>query len=261
MLLLAGAFQYVIDLLPLPFYALMFRFALSGLIACVIANWLCMRLFEKTGLLNIGLRWNGRNLLIGLAGGVSSGLVVTVIPVLLGLAEFRPVDNPIARPAVLGLFAALLLGAALYEELTMRGYPLQVMMRSLGLPAAAVLTALLFASGHLFNRNISAPALANTFLAGVVLACCFQASGDLWFPIGLHYGWNMTILLLGAPLSGFPGGRLTNLDMVWKAGPVWSGGEYGPEGGVLSTAAFCLWLLWAWKAPLRRRVAWMLAER
>jgi uncharacterized protein len=259
--LLAAAFKYVVDLLPLPYYAFPFRFALSGLIAGVIANWLCMRFLEGAGLLDIGLHWNGRNLLIGLAGGMTSGLLVTAVPVLLGLAVFRQVDKPIGGPAVATVLAALLLGAALYEELTMRGYPLQVLMRSLGLPAAAVLTALLFASGHLFNRNISAPALANTFLAGVVLAYCFWAAGDLWFPIGLHYGWNMTILLLGTPLSGMPKGLMGNIEMTWKIGPVWSGGAYGPEGGVLSTVAFCLWLLWAWKAPLRRRAAWMLTER
>ena len=257
-----GLYRYLpVYLLPLPYYAWVFVFSLCGLAAALAANVLCMGLFERTSVVNIGLRWNGRNLLIGLAGGASSALLVTVVPVLLGAAEFKPASTPMANANDLALFAALFLAATLYEELAMRGYLLQALMLAFGLPAAAIFTALLFAAGHLLNRGVSPFAMANTFLAGVILAVCFRAAGDLWFPIGLHYAWNMTVVLLGARVSGFLGNRMTNVELVWKSDPVWSGGSYGPEAGVLTTLAFGLWLLWAWKAPLHRREPWMLAKR
>lgn len=258
--LLLLAFSRVVLLVPLPDSVKGFNFAIASLLAALCANWICMKWFEGTQLINIGLRWSGRNLAVGLAAGVSSALLVTAAPVLVGLAAFQraPVTRVNAADSVI-LFCLFFVAAA-NEELQVRGYLLQVMMRPMGLIPPAILTGLLFASGHLSNPNASKLGMVNTFLAGFALACAFRASGDLWFPIGLHYGWNLLLAITGANVSGFTT-RLTSYDLVWKAGPLWSGGEYGPEGGVLTTVAFSLWLLWCWKAPLQRRVAWMLAPR
>jgi hypothetical protein len=68
------------------------------------------------------------------------------------------------------------------------------------------------------------------------------------------------LTICGADVSGFTN-RLTNYEMVWKAGPLWSGGGYGPEGGLLTTLAFSLWAIWAWKGPIYRRTPWMLTAR
>lgn len=258
--LLLLTFSKVVQFVPLPESTRGFHFAIASLLAALCANWICMRWFEGTRLINIGLRWSGRNLTVGLAAGVSSALLVTVAPVLIGMATFQQSAHAKANAADSAILICLFFVAAANEELQVRGYLLQVMMRPMGLIPPAILTGLLFASGHLGNPNASKLGMVNTFLAGFVLACAFRASGDLWFPIGLHYGWNLLLAITGANVSGFTT-RLTNFELVWKAGPLWSGGEYGPEGGVLTTIAFSLWLLWCWKAPLQRRVAWMLAPR
>jgi hypothetical protein len=48
--------------------------------------------------------------------------------------------------------------------------------------------------------------------------------------------------------------------MQWKAGALWSGGEYGPEASVLTSVV--LLLLWAflWKAPVRPQPNLLLDE-
>ncbi len=68
-------------------------------------------------------------------------------------------------------------------------------------------------------------------LWGLVLGYAFYRSGDLWLPIGIHFGWNWALPLVGVRVSGFTMG-LTGLAVRWKAGPLWSGGDYGIEGGL-----------------------------
>ncbi|MEO8663333.1 MAG: type II CAAX endopeptidase family protein [Bryobacteraceae bacterium] len=246
-----------VEILGLPAPLNRFNFAITGLLAGLGANWICMRLFEGAGLPQIGLTWSGRNLGIGLAAGVSSALLVTVAPVMVGAAEFKSIPGPSPAPYLVLGFAAVFLAAAASEEIQFRGFLLQVLMRTTGLIPAAILTSLLFTSGHALNPHASQLGMVNTFLAGFALACAFRASGDLWFPLGIHFGWNVWLAITGADVSGFAA-RMTNIEMVWKAGPLWSGGEYGPEGGILTTGAFGLWLLWAWKAPIKRQLPWML---
>jgi hypothetical protein len=72
----------------------------------------------------------------------------------------------------------------------------------------------------------------------------------LWLPIGLHFGWNFTLPLFGVNVSGLTI-KLTGHEMEWSAGTLWSGGEYGPEGSVLTTMVLLALALYLWKAPIR----------
>ncbi len=259
-LLFLIAFSAVVNYLPLPAGVRAFHFAIASLLAGLVANWICMRLFERGRLIDIGLHWNPRNLLIGLAAGVSSALLVTILPVAAHMAAWQRTTADTATPGEFLLVTGLLFVAAANEEVQVRGYLLQVLMRAMGLVPAAALTALLFTSGHLGNPNVSALGMINTFIAGFALATAFWSSGELWFPIGIHFGWNFLLATSGANLSGFSI-RMTPVEMVWNVGAIWSGGEYGPEGGLLTTGAFLLWFAWMWKAPIDRRVPFMLSRR
>ena len=59
----------------------------------------------------------------------------------------------------------------------------------------------------------------------------------------------MALPLLGANLSGFSM-RVTGIELQWKVSPLWSGGSYGPEGGLLSLVALLLLLAGLYKAPI-----------
>jgi hypothetical protein len=80
----------------------------------------------------------------------------------------------------------------------------------------------------------------------------------LWLPIGLHFGWNFTLPLLGANVSGLTM-KLSGYEMQWSASPLWSGGEYGPEGSILIPVALLALALFLWKAPIRRQESRLLA--
>ncbi|MBX5496635.1 MAG: CPBP family intramembrane metalloprotease [Bryobacteraceae bacterium] len=256
----AGVLASIVEITPrgdLPF-----RFAanLAPAVAAVFSNWLCMRLFEHQPLREIGLNWSGRNLLLGIAGGALFAALVVVGPVLAGVAEFEQRDEPSPGTGSAAGLIAFLAAAAAGEELQLRGYLLQALMQAIGVAPAVILTSGLFGVLHLGNPAASWASTSNTILAGAALAVAFWRSGSLWFPIGIHFGWNLVLPLAGAPLSGLiiP---LTGYELVWRVGPVWNGGAYGPEGGVLTTLAFALWFLWILKAPLHRFTPYFLRDR
>src|SRR5919202_520398 len=152
--------------------------------------------------------------------------------------------------ASLGLAAAL--GAAA-EELSFRGYPLQTAMRSWPLLLALVPTSVFFALVHLDNPNV-APGFtfANTLLAGALLAVAYLRTRSLWFPFGLHWGWNWVQgAVLGSPVSGITQITPAPLLRFGDTGPAWvGGGAYGIEGGAACTLALVLTTLFVWRTRL-----------
>ncbi len=133
--------------------------------------------------------------------------------------------------------------AALSEEIMFRGIPLVLLAAAVGRGTALVVVAgLVFALFHGFNPGITALGLGNIALAGIFLGVAFYAPGGLWTAFGAHLGWNATLAALDAPVSGLPF-RIPFIN--YRAGdPTWlSGGPFGPEGGLLATAAITAALL------------------
>ena len=93
----------------------------------------------------------------------------------------------------------------------------------------------LFALLHSSNPNATWFGLANTGAFGILFGYAYLRSRDLWLPIGLHMGWNFTLPLFGVNLSGLRM-NVTGYEMSWTAGALWSGGEYGPEASILTSA-------------------------
>ena len=214
--------------------------SIAGVFAgAAIANALVIRIFERLRLPDIGLHWNAasaRSLLIGAGAGMVAGLLTVLLPAAVGLATWQPsTDTSSSFPGFLFLTAMLLFGAV-GEEMLFRGYGLQVLVPVLG-PVAAILPMnVLFAAAHADNQGVSWLGLFNTFLWGVLLSAALLRSGTLWMPIGLHFGWNWILPVLGVNVSGFTM-RLTGYQLAWQVAPVWSGGAYGPEGGLFCTLA------------------------
>jgi membrane protease YdiL (CAAX protease family) len=155
------------------------------------------------------------------------------------------------------LVGIVLLFGAIGEYMLFRGYAFQLMLRHLGPFATILPVSVLFGLSHSSNAGSSPISLINTIGWGLILGVAFLRSGDLWLPIGLHYGWNLVLPLLGVPVSGFKMG-ITGYALHWSIGDLWSGGLYGPEGGLLTTFVLIPLALFLWKAPIDGQEAFLL---
>jgi CAAX protease family protein len=204
------------------------------------------------------LRWRTP---LGAARGFGAGLVLGILPaavamllgVVAGGAAWVPDRGSLAQYfGRLGMILVMLAPAALAEEVIFRGVPLVMLARVLGRPAALILISIGFALAHVTNPEVTARALGNIALAGILLSLAFFSPGGMWAAFGAHLGWNMTLAALGAPVSGLPF-EIPFVDYT-MGGPAWlTGGTFGPEGGLLSTfaitSAIILAVHWVRKSP------------
>ena len=218
-------------------------FRLIFLVVALAAGFICTRWLEGLPWRALGLWFHAgwaRDLFFGSVIGVASLAVATAIATAGGGLSFTIAGRAalVQVGQTLVLSAVLFILAALAEEALFRGYPLQTMSRANLAWLAVFLTSFPFAAIHLRNPNVAAGfTFINTALAGVWLAVAYLRTRSLWFPLGVHWGWNWALgSLFGLPVSGItdlaPHPLLRGTDL----GPAWlTGGSYGIEGGLACT--------------------------
>jgi membrane protease YdiL (CAAX protease family) len=155
---------------------------------------------------------------------------------------------------LLALLAGFLLQGGL-EEWIVRGYVYHTLRERWRPWSAALGSSLLFGLLHAGNPNVSACALLNVVLAGLVLAALVERTASLWSATLAHGAWNFAVAcLLSVPVSGV---RLFHLfDVTIDGRPGLTGGGFGPEGSWLLTLigiplTVALW--WGiWRRPSDR---------
>lgn len=125
------------------------------------------------------------------------------------------------------------------EELLSRGYHLQNLADGINLTWGVIISSFVFAILHLFNPGASWISTFGIFLAGLFLSLGYILTKQLWLPIGLHIGWNFFEgVVFGFPVSGISTYKLVIMQV---SGPkTWTGGEFGPEAGLLLLPALIL---------------------
>ena len=236
--------------------------SLSTFAAAAIANAIVLRIYERGQLADIGLGWTSasrRNLGFGLLGGIGAGLAVTLLPIIGRVADLDHNAGARVQWSSLAFVSVVLLFGAVGEEMLFRGYAFQILIRGIGPWATILPFGVLFAFAHWDNLSFGGIPFMNTMLWGILFGYAFLRSGDLWLPIGLHFGWNWVLPLLGVNLSGFTM-VATGYTLHWRTGVLWSGGEYGPEGGLLCTAVVAALAWYLHRVPLQRQEAFLLRE-
>ena len=200
----------------------------SACIATVATVWLWHQ-----GRWDLGFRTQPWNAIRESASGALFAIVLIGSADLL-IVLFTPLRHARGHGFPLRDTIAVFIPAALHEELVFRGYPYQL-MRRIGRAFAIIASSGVFAALHAGNEDVTALALVNVFLGGVVLALAYERYRRLWMPIGLHFAWNMMSgPILGYDVSGFTSSRSLFVTIV--TGPaVLTGGGFGIEGSILMT--------------------------
>jgi hypothetical protein len=221
----------------------------AGLVAFGLATWAIG--IRVLGLTWRDLRWQplsgaGRGFTLGLVLGALPAALALALSVVVGDARFlRDTGEPLTYLGEVGRTSLILAPAALLEELIFRGVGQVVLARAFGRVPAILVLSVVFALAHIFNPNTTTLGLVNIALAGLFLGIAFYAPGGIWTAWGAHLGWNATLAALDAPVSGLPF-RIPWIDYQ-PGGPAWlTGGSFGPEGGLLATAAIALGTAAAW---------------
>jgi membrane protease YdiL (CAAX protease family) len=242
----------LIALNTVPLLAGALAMTMVGIAIHPVASW------RSLGLWRGGVSGAARGVLLGAA---ACGLLVGA-NVICGLAEWTPLDSSQVRfdwrDARLAGLSFLAIGSV-GEELFMRGLLLQFLACALGPTGAVALTSLVFALLHGANPSVTNLAQLNTVLFGATFGLAVVRHRSLWLAIGLHLGWNVAQVALGANNSGITI-RLTDLNLELQGEKWLTGGEYGLEGGVLASGAALALAAAVWWLPRSYPAGGMLWE-
>ncbi len=199
--------------------------------ALLLSIALIERLTTGRGLAQIGFapQHAVRDLVLGLVVGAA---LFSIVVLELALSGHYRVTAVTLTPDLAVAVLLLLPGAAL-EEMLFRGVLFRLVEESAGSWVGIIVSAVLFGAAHAANHGatwISTVAIA--LEAGVLLAAAYIVTRTLWFPIGLHFGWNF----FEGPVYGtqVSGGHLVGSVLAGHvSGAQWlTGSTFGPEAGV-----------------------------
>ena len=238
------------------------RGLLIGLPAALVASWVMMSAVESRSLAALGLI--PADFIVDSGRGVLAGglLVAGALGVLAITGALRWEFVPVAPAVWLGSISkmALILGlAAFLEEILFRGYALQLTGEALGPVLGIGLSAVIFSAAHATNPGVGSLALFNTALAGILLGIVYWRTFSIWLVTGVHLGWNGAMSQAAdLPVSGLVLGSPA-LQATVTGPEIWTGGSYGPEGGLAMTIVTFAGIAWAVRTPRLRRAPSVLA--
>ena len=215
----------------------------AGNLALILAALALLKYVDRRPVAMLGLGF-GRRWLRELAAGVAGGIALTTLLVfllaLVGAVSLEVVPDPGASLAALPLFLFIFTVAAALEELMFRGYLLQALAEGSRRWIAGIALCIPFTFAHADNPDLTMTGLSNIFLAGVLLIMLYFQTRRLWLPIGFHLSWN----LAQSWLWGFDVSGIAIKDQLFavttNGSDIITGGDFGLEGSILSTAAFVL---------------------
>jgi uncharacterized protein len=228
------------------------------LVAVTASVFLARRFLDKRSFVSLGFKADGFVIY-----DILAGVVVTLVMMgsiyaemwSLGWLKFEAFAwNADPIPVVFTKVASFLLIFILVgwnEELLSRGYHLQTIASGLNLFWGVIISSVIFGGLHLGNPNATWVSAAGIFFAGLFLAYGYIRTKQLWLSIGMHIGWNFFEgVVFGFPVSGLTIYPLTRIVIT---GPdIWTGGQFGPEAGLIVLPALVLGVILTYIYTRRR---------
>ncbi len=205
----------------------------TTLLLTLLLVWLFAARVDRRPLFKEWLNMTERkyDLLIGFIVGTALITIASFILGRLGLIEFSPGEISMNTWF---MYAFLFFVAALWEEVVFRGYIQQNLMKGMPPVIALLVTSALFMLLHTSNPNIDTLPRINLGLAGILLGASCLFTKNIWFPMGLHWAWNLFQgPVFGYEVSGVGTDALFQQEIIEEN--IWTGGAFGFEGSILAT--------------------------
>jgi uncharacterized protein len=220
--------------------------------SAAIATWIALRI-DKQPWRFVGLGRDAAALPILINGALLGAATIgTASVVLLAIHMLR------IEPTMPGSWwgtashsAVVLLPAAFFEELLMRGFAFAVLRRAGGWRLALVVTSVVFGLLHAWNPGADAESILAVIVAGFFLGGILLATGSLYAAGAAHFAWNWVMAgALHIAVSGIPSAEPDYRTI--ETGPDWlTGGPWGPEGGLAAVAAMFIAIFYLYGRYLR----------
>ena len=243
--LIAVLYPFLRLRLPARIQELFIYFILfSGVLLC---SFLMARYFDHRPLGTIGYRFYRRwwrDYLLGVGIGWALVSLIFAVEGLLGYLEVQWVALSSSLMAqVFGFSLLYFIIQSAFEEVFFRGYLFQTLIEGTNALVAVVIFSAIFGLLHMLNPNALWLGGVNTIIAGIMFSLGYLRTRGLWLCSGLHFGWNYFLgSIYGLPVSG---GIPSSLLSVKVQGPLLiTGGDYGPEGGLLGLMMFLIGTLY-----------------
>ncbi len=223
----------------------------SGVLLC---SFLMAKYFDHRPSGTIGYRFYRRwwrDYLLGVVIGWALVTLIFAAEGLLGYLEVQWVGFSFSLLVrVFGFSLIYFVFQSAFEEVLFRGYLFQTLIEGTNVLAAVVIFSAVFGLLHMMNPNALWLGGVNTIVAGLMFCLAYLRTRGLWLASGLHFGWNYFLgSIYGLPVSGISSSALLSVKVE---GPVLiTGGEYGPEGGIIGLTMFLLGTLYI---ALSRRI-------
>lgn len=204
--------------------------------------WLWLRFYEKRPFFTLGFETSGalkKYLRGALLGAAMFSLAVALLALTGNVSLVRGAVPSLQGWAALGGVLIVFLGWMVQgaaEETLVRGWVLPALGIRLAPWAGIALSAAFFAALHSFNSGLSALAILNLALFGLFAAFYALREQALWGICALHSVWNWVQgNFFGLLVSGNDMNAGTLLNLQTQGPDWWTGGAFGPEGGLAVT--------------------------
>lgn len=225
---------------------------LISLPSILLGTFIARKILDRRSMLSLGFSFDRQMILDLLVGFLIPLILLGLIFLFELVVGWLKIDsfsweNVPSIEWILGLLGNLgyFMVIGFQEELIFRGYQLQNLIDGLDLPKGLIISSIFFAFAHLLNPHASLLSTMGIFLSGLFLAYGWVRTHQLWLPIGLHIGWNFFEgVIFGFPVSGTEPFRLISHTV---SGPVvLTGGDFGPEAGVVLLPALLIGCVLIW---------------
>lgn len=188
---------------------------------------------EKRRIITLGFVKKGAfvEYVAGLGIGLLMFTAAYAIILVSGESKFTGFNPEVSFGMVFLFFLGFLIQGA-SEEIMLRSYFFVSGAANSNVIVSLIVSSGFFAALHLLNPGISPLAIVNLFLFGVFAALYFLRRGSIWGICAIHSIWNFAQgNIFGCEVSGM--GMENSLILTAKqSGTLWSGGAFGPEGGI-----------------------------